>query len=54
MSDNKELDPFRDPNGATSWQGQRNAGEWERKEGYTPSPQQSWETAEAYRIRTTK
>ena len=48
MSDNTNLDPFRNPCGGTSYEGQRNAGLWEKQTGVTPSPQQSWESHEAH------
>ena len=49
MSDNPALDGFRNPHdGGTSHQGQVNAGLWEKQNGLQPSPQQSWETWDAY------
>lgn len=51
MSDNQNLDPFRNPDGSTSQAGQENAGRYENNQGYTPSPQQSWESSEAYQQR---
>lgn len=48
MSDSNHLDPFRNPDGTTSQQGSINAGEYERKQGSTPAPQQSYESNEAY------
>lgn len=48
MSDSEYLNPFRSPDGSTSQPGQSNAGNYERQQGYTPAPQQSWESSEAY------
>jgi hypothetical protein len=52
MSDNNQLDSFRNPDGNTSHAGQSNAGAWERTVASQPSPQQSWESNEAYTTRT--
>ncbi len=48
MADYDYLDPFRNPDGSTSQQGQINASIYEREQGYTPAPQQPWETNGAY------
>jgi len=48
MADQNHLDPFRNTDDSTSAEGQRNAGLYEKQQGYQPSPQQSWESHEAY------
>lgn len=48
MADYDYLDTFRNQDGSTSPQGQTNAGTFERDRGYTPAPQQSWESHDAY------
>ncbi len=51
MSDAKHLEPFRNSDGSTSAEGQRNAGLYEKQMGYRPSRQQPHETYEAYMAR---
>jgi hypothetical protein len=51
MTDNPDLDTFRNDDGSTSYEGQQNAGTFERTTYSQPSPQQSWESYEAFRTR---
>jgi hypothetical protein len=51
MSNNPSLNPFRNPNGSTSYQGQQNAGTWQAASGQPLSGQQSWESATAFATR---
>ena len=52
MSDNRDLDAFRNPSdGSPSREGQQKAGEWEKLNNFVPAPQQSWETNDAYLTR---
>lgn len=46
--DSPYLKSFLDPNGNASWQGQRNAGDFEFSKGWSPSSQQSYETSIDY------
>ena len=50
MGDNP-LDPFRAPDGSTTSAGQNNAGGFEHQQGWSPAPQQSWESASAFEQR---
>lgn len=42
------LDPFRSPDGSTSYAGANNGGPYEIAQGWLPAPQQSYESSEAY------
>lgn len=51
MSDNNNLDPFRNNDGSPSSSGQQNAGLWESQNYQQPSTQQSWESWDDYTTR---
>jgi hypothetical protein len=52
MPGNNDLDYFRNSDGSTSYDGQRNAGRSEADRGFAqPSTQQSWEGYDAYNTR---
>ena len=42
------LDPFRSSDGSTTSTGQQNAGVFEAQQGWTPAPQQPWESSSAH------
>ncbi len=50
MSDNPNLNAFQ-TDGTWTYAGSANAGAWEARQGYTPSPQQSTESAISYETR---
>ncbi len=51
MSYNSDFDRYRSSDGSTTQDGQRNWADDEAKKGWQPSPQQSWESHEAYMYR---
>ena len=53
MSDYDYLNGFRSHDGSTTSAGQQNANLYEKQNGYTPAPQQWWESASALQQRLT-
>jgi len=51
MSDNRDLDYFRNNDGSTSLSGQQNAGKWESDNYNSSSHRQTWESHDDYNTR---